>query len=101
MKKTEEKKKNIFAITLLASFIILVLSQLIVNSILTPLGSRLEALNTEKEHLLEENREMSEEVAKSSSLKVIENLSEKKLNLSVIKAQTYIYIQDSTLVANN
>ncbi|HNW23483.1 MAG TPA: hypothetical protein PKH06_01850 [Candidatus Dojkabacteria bacterium] len=101
MKKTEEKKKNIFAITLLASFVILVLSQLIVNSILTPLGSRLESLNTEKEHLLEENREMSEEVAKSSSLKVIENLSEKKLNLSVIKAQTYIYIQDSTLVANN
>jgi len=101
MKKTEEKKKNIFTITLLASFVILVLSQLIVNSILTPLGSRLEALNTEKEHLLEENREMSEEVAKSSSLKVIENLSEKKLNLSVIKAQTYIYIQDSTLVANN
>jgi len=101
MKKTEEKKKNIFAITLLACFVILVLSQLIVNSILTPLGSRLESLNTEKEHLLEENREMSEEVAKSSSLKVIENLSEKKLNLSVIKAQTYIYIQDSTLVANN
>ncbi|MBP6976383.1 hypothetical protein KBB42_02220 [Candidatus Dojkabacteria bacterium] len=101
MKKTEEKKKNIFTITLLASFVILVLSQLIVNSILTPLGSRLESLNTEKEHLLEENREMSEEVAKSSSLKVIENLSEKKLNLSVIKAQTYIYIQDSTLVANN
>jgi len=101
MKKTEEKKKNIFTITLLASFVILVLSQLIVNSILTPLGSRLESLNTEKEHLLEENREMSEEVAKSSSLKVIENLSEKKLNLSIIKAQTYIYIQDSTLVANN
>jgi hypothetical protein len=101
MKKTEEKKKNIFGLLLLLGFFVFTLSQLIVNSILTPLGSRLEALNTEKEHLLEENREMSEEVAKSSSLKVIENLSEKKLNLSVIKAQTYIYIQDSTLVANN
>lgn len=101
MKKTEEKKKNLFTFLLLLSFVVFTLSQLIVNSVLTPLGSRLESLNTEKEHLLEENREMSEEVAKSSSLKVIENLSEKKLNLSVIKAQTYIYIQDSTLVANN
>jgi hypothetical protein len=101
MKKTEEKKKNIFPLILLLSLVTLTLSQLVINSILTPLGSRLEALNREKEHLLEENREMSEEVAKSSSLKVIENLSEKKLNLSVIKTQTYIYIQDSTLVANN
>jgi len=101
MKTTKENKKNIFTLTLLVSFVTLVLSQLIVNSILTPLGSRLEALNKEKEHLLEENRVMSESVAKSSSLKVIENLSEKKLNLSVVKVQTYIYIQDSTLVANN
>lgn len=101
MKTTEKKKKSIFTIMLLLSFSVFLISQLVVNSILTPLGTRLESLNIEKEHLLEENRQMSEEIAKSSSLKVIESLSEKKLSLSQIKAQTFVYIEDSTLVANN
>lgn len=101
MKKLTIQKNNLFTSILVFSFVALVSSQLVVNSILTPLGSRLERLNTEKEHLLEENREMSEEIAKSSSLKVIENLSEKKINISVAQVQTFIYIQDSTLVANN
>jgi len=86
---------------LIASFVLFVVSQLVINSILTPLGIKLEELNDEKEYLLEENRVISEEIAKNSSLKVIENLSEKKLNLSKNINQTFIYIQDSRLVANN
>ncbi len=101
MKIIEKNKRSIFTQVLLFSFVIFTISQLVVNSVLTPLGTRLESLNTEKEHLLEENRVISEEIAKSSSLKVIENLSEKKLNLSQAKLQTYVYIEDSSLVANN
>ncbi len=92
---------RIFSLLLLLSFVIFVLSQLIVNSILTPLGSKLESLNSEKEYLLEENRIISEEIAKNNSLRVIENLSNKKLKLSKEKVQTFVYIEDSTLVANN
>jgi len=92
---------RIFSLLLLLSFVIFVLSQLIVNSILTPLGSKLESLNSEKEYLLEENRIISEEIAKNNSLRVIESLSTKKLNLSMEKVQTFVYIEDSTLVAKN
>ena len=83
MKKTE-KKNSLFSMLLIASFILFVVSQLVINSILTPLGIKLEELNDEKEYLLEENRVISEEIAKNSSLKVIENLSEKKLNYQKI-----------------
>ena len=100
MRKTE-KKNSLFSMLLIASFVLFVVSQLIINSILTPLGIKLEELNDEKEYLLEENRVISEKIAKNSSLKVIENLSEKKLNLSKNINQTFIYIQDSRLVANN
>ena len=100
MRKTE-KKNSLFSMLLIASFVLFVVSQLVINSILTPLGIKLEELNDEKEYLLEDNRVISEEIAKNSSLKVIENLSEKKLNLSKNINQTFIYIQDSRLVANN
>jgi len=100
MRKTE-KKNSLFSMLLIASFILFVVSQLVINSILTPLGIKLEELNDEKEYLLEENRVISEEIAKNSSLKVIENLSEKKLELSKNITQTFLYIQDSRLVANN
>ena len=100
MRKTE-KKNSLFSMLLIAFFVFFVVSQLVINSILTPLGIKLEELNDEKEYLLEDNRVISEEIAKNSSLKVIENLSEKKLNLSKNINQTFIYIQDSRLVANN
>lgn len=101
MIKKETFNNRIFSFILLFSFVIFLLSQLVVNSILTPLGSKLESLNSEKEYLLEENRVISEEIAKNNSLRVIENLSQKKLNLSIDKVQTFVYIEDSTLVANN
>lgn len=100
MEKPATRKSNIsikiFTITLL----IFGMSQLAVNSVLTPLGVKLQTLNTEKEYLVEENRQISEEIAKNSSIKVIENLSDKKLNLTQDKQQTVVYIEDSTLVAN-
>lgn len=101
MRNKEEGKKPFFSTILFVSFVLFILSQLVVNSILTPLGIKLEALNKEKEYLLEENRVISEEIAKNSSLRVIESLSDKKLSLSQQKVQTFVYIQDSRLVARN
>ncbi len=101
MIKKETFNNRMFSFLLLFSFVLFTLSQLVVNSILTPLGSKLESLNAEKEYLLEENRVISEKIAKNNSLRVIESLSQKKLNLSIDKVQTFVYIEDSTLVAKN
>jgi len=81
------------------SFIIFGASQLVVNSILTPLGTQLQSLNTEKEYLLEENHSISEQLAKTNSITVIQSLSEKKLNLVQDKQQTVVYIEDTSLMA--
>ncbi len=100
MNKTSKRKSNIAIKFFLMTLLIFGVSQLVVNSVLTPLGVKLQTLNTEKEHLVEENRQISEEIAKNSSIKVIENLSDKKLNLTQEKQQTVVYIEDTTLVAN-
>lgn len=100
MIKREKIKRNFFSYIAIFSLIAFGLSQLIVNSVLTPLGVKLQQLNTEKEHRLEENRNISEDLAKSGSIKVIEQLSQKKLKLSPDVEQTFIYIQDPSLVAN-
>jgi hypothetical protein len=100
MRTTESRKSNIVTKIFIFSLVIFGASQLVVNSILTPLGSKLQSLNTEKEHLLEENREISEQIAKNSSIKVIESLSNKKLNLSPDNQPTVIYIEDKSLMAD-
>lgn len=100
MNSTKRQQSNTPSKVFLLTLVLFGLSQLVVNSILTPLGVKLQSLNTEKEHLLEENRQMSEDIAKNNSIKVIENLSEKKLNLTQDKQQTVVYIEDTTLVAN-
>lgn len=94
------RKTNITTKIFILTLLLFGISQLVMNSVLTPLGVKLQSLNTEKEHLLEENRGISEEIAKNSSIRVIENLSEKKLDITQDKQQTVVYIEDTTLVAN-
>ena len=100
MRILDKKKYSITSVLLIFSFVVFGVSQLVVNSILTPLGTKLQSLNTEKEYLLEENRSISEDIAKSSSIKVVEKLSEKKLNIAQNRKQTVVYIEDKSLVAN-
>jgi hypothetical protein len=100
MNSTKSQQSNTPFKVFLVTLVLFGLSQLVVNSILTPLGVKLQSLNTEKEHLLEENRQISEDIAKNNSIRVIENLSDKKLNLTQDKQQTVVYIEDTTLVAN-
>lgn len=85
----------IFAVSLLTFFI----SQIAINSVLSPLGSKLQAYNTEKKLLIEENRELEEQIAQIKSLTVIEHMTEKKLNLDGNDAKEVIYVSDTTLRA--
>jgi len=93
--KTKNLPMGIFLVTLF----VFTISQLIINSILTPLGLELESLNSEKNYLVEENRSMEEEIAKANSIMVIRQLANKKLNISSDSERVIIYIEDSDVIA--
>jgi len=96
MKKlTNKLPSTILTVTL----VVFVISQLVINSILSPLGIELENLNTEKEALIEENRDMENEIAKLSSLKVIQTLTAERLDISKNEDPEIIYISDTEVIA--
>ncbi|HAM96395.1 TPA: hypothetical protein DCP76_01155 [Patescibacteria group bacterium] len=76
-----------------------VLSQLVINAVLNPLGTELQNLNKEKNFLVEENRTMEEQVAKTSSITVIKKLADKQLNISSQSQKSIIYLEQSALLA--
>lgn len=90
---------NIPATIFVLSLVFFGLSQLVINSILTPLGTQLQSLNREKNFLVEENREMEENIAKTDSIIVIKKLSDEKLEISAENQSTVVYIEDSTVLA--
>lgn len=93
------KTKNLPITVFLVTLFIFTISQLIINSVLTPLGLELESLNSEKNYLVEENRSMEEEIAKSNSIMVIRQLANKKLDISSDSERVIIYIEDSNVIA--
>ncbi len=94
-KTTQNLSLSIFIFTLL----IFTLSQLVINSILSPLGVELQSLNREKNYLVEENRSMEEQIAKTNSITVIKKLAQKELNISSSNEKSIIYIEDSSIIA--
>jgi len=99
---TVRAKSGNFTVGLfIISLTVFCLSQLIINSILSPLGEKLQSFNTEKTLLLEENRELEEEIAETNSLAVIENITKKKLDLKDDANKRIIYIDDSAIRAEN
>ena len=94
-KTTQNLSLSIFILTLL----IFTLSQLVINSILSPLGVELQSLNREKNYLVEENRSMEEQIAKTNSITVIKKLAQKELNISSSYEKSIIYIEDSSIIA--
>jgi cell division protein FtsB len=92
--------RNKLPVTVLSiSLVIFAMSQLVINSILSPLGIELEDLNTEKESLVEENREMENQIAKLGSIKVIQTLTKEKLEISKNGDQEIIYVNDTDVIA--
>jgi len=92
-------RKNIPVIVFTFSMIVFVLSQLVINAVLNPLGTELQNLNREKNFLVEENRAMEEQVAKTSSITVIKKLADKQLDIRAQAQKTIIYLEQSALLA--
>jgi hypothetical protein len=93
------KKQNIPLTVFLFTLLLFTLSQLVINSILSPLGIELQSLNSEKNFLIEENRSMEEQIAKSNSIMVIKQLANDKLHISSSSERNLIYIEDSSIIA--
>lgn len=100
MKIINKAKQNIFATIFIFSLLSFILSQLVVNLVLAPLGSELQSLNREKNYLVEENRGMEEQIAKNNSITVIRKLADKTLSLSASNQKSVVYLQEPSIVAN-
>lgn len=82
------------------STIVFCVTQLAINANLNPKGAKLEMLNTEKKLLVEENRQLSEDIAQSKSLTIVSEISTKKLSLQDNPSTNVVYISDPTVVAS-
>lgn len=78
----------------LISTLIFCITQLAINANLNPKGAKLESLNTEKQMLIEENRQLSEEIAQAKSLTIVSEISTKKLSLQDNPSANVVYISD-------
>lgn len=92
-------RKNVPALVFVFSMTVFVISQLIINAVLNPLGTELQSLNREKNFLVEENRTMEETIAKTSSITVIKKLADKQLDIRSQNQKSIIYLEQSTLLA--
>ncbi len=101
MNRREENRKrsNISLTVFLSALLLFTLSQLVISSILSPLGIELQSLNSEKNYLIEENRSMGEQIAKTNSIMVIKQLAKEKLNITSSSGKSIIYIEDSSIIA--
>lgn len=74
-------------------------TQLITNAILSPLGHELQALNSEKNLLVEDNRVLEQEIAIDTSLTIIKVYSENQFEISADAEHDSIYVTDTTVQA--
>ena len=91
--------KNLPVIVLLISVFCFAISQLAINSVLSPMGLELQSLNSEKNYLVEENRSMEEQIAKSNSIIVIQKLAAKELKISSNNSKSIVYIENTNIIA--
>lgn len=92
-------RKNIPAFVFIASMSVFIISQLVINAVLNPLGTELQSLNSEKNFLVEENKTMEEKVAKTSSITVIKQLALAQLDITTQSAKNVVYLEDSAVLA--
>jgi cell division protein FtsL len=96
-KMTKEKGIMIF---FAISTLLFVSVQLYTNALLSPLGHKLASLNTEKNLLLEENRDLEQDIAKNSSITIISKYADKKLNLTKTDNSKTIYSTPASVQAS-
>lgn len=76
-----------------------ILTQLVTNSILSPLGHKLQSYNEEKNQLAEVNREVEREIASNLALPVVGVYAKEKFDLKDDSDSQTIYITDDTIQA--
>ncbi len=91
--------KLISQVLFMISFILFLSSQLLTNAILSPLGHELQAMNTEKNLLLEDNRSLEQEIAKDSSLTIIKAYSKVQFEIKEDSSYKSIFVTDKSLHA--
>lgn len=92
MKSGEFDVKKLPTLILIFSLIFFFGTQLYINSILSPLGSQLQSFNTEKDLLIQENRELDKDLANAQSITVVQHLTNKKFKLTPTNANQLVYV---------
>ena len=84
---------------LVFSLVVFCATQLSINSILSPLGKQLQSFNTEKDLLIQENREIEKDLANSQSISVIQNITDKKYNLKPTTTNQLVYVTPNVVAS--
>ena len=90
---------TISGVVAIISILLFCFTQLAVNAQLNPKGAMLEQLNNEKNMLIENNRELSEDIAEGKSITIITQIAENQLGMSNQKDQKIYFVPDNSLVA--
>ena len=101
-KKEESAVDTVFSISIkLAAmvFLFFLCAHLIINSALTPKGIKLEELSQEKNLLIENNRELGQEIARIKSISIIQEITGEALSLEANSQDKILYISNESIIA--
>ena len=87
-----------FAMTIIVTTIF-VITHLVINFVLTPKGIELEDLSREKNYLVENNRELGQEIARIKSISIIKEITGETMSLEPDANSKIIYISNESIVA--
>ena len=80
-------------------FLVFLLTQLVVNSVLTPKGIKLEDFSQEKKLLIENNRDLGQEIARIKSISIIKEITSETMELDANAQSEIIYISNESIIA--
>lgn len=86
------------AITI-TTMVVFVITHLVINFVLTPKGIELENLAQEKNFLVENNRELGQEIARIKSISIVKEITSEKMSLESVTESEIIYISNESVVA--
>ncbi|MCA9375305.1 hypothetical protein KC622_03170 [Candidatus Dojkabacteria bacterium] len=91
--------ERVFMVLTVLAAITFVMTQLITNAILSPLGQQLQSLNNEKDSLVEQNRALEKQLAKNTSLTSIKIYSEKEFDLKPNNKKETFFVSTPSIQA--
>ena len=79
--------------------LVFLMTQLVINSVLTPKGIQLENLSQEKTVLIETNRELGQEIARIKSISIIKEITSEAMNLEANAQNNIVYLSNQSIIA--